>query len=119
MLINTSFSTTFSIADRNNISNDIAEKLEFYGYRPVYPRTKNPIMAKHKSAAYLYKRISALWKSKSKETFIRLIDLRNSELNAGLEIRLLPSKNKNFCLTVQSFEIVTLPSQTSTPVPME
>lgn len=114
MFMNTSFSTTFSIADRKSISNGIAEKLEFYGYRPVYPRTKNPIMATRKSAAYLYKRISALWNSKSKKTYIGLIDLRNSQGNAALEVKLLPSKSENFCLTVQSFEIVTTP--TNVPV---
>lgn len=114
MFMCTSYSTTFSIADRNRISNDIAEKLEFYGYRPVYLKTKNPIMAKHKSAAYLYKRISALWTSKSKKTCIALVDLRNSEVNAFLEVKLLPSKSENFCLTVQSFEIATTP--TNVPV---
>ena len=107
MFMRISYSTTFSVMDRNRVSRDISEKLEFYGYRPVYPRTKNPIMQTHKSAAYLYKRISALWNSKSKRTCVGLIDLRNSELNAALEIKLLPSKNENFCLTVQSFGILT------------
>ena len=119
MFMCTSFSTTFSIMDRNRVAKNIAETLEFYGYRPVYPRTKNPIMTTHKSAAYLYKRITALWKSRTKKTCIGLIDLRNSEVNMALDVRLLPSDTKYFCLTVQSVEIVTLPSEKPSPVPME
>ena len=112
MMIDVSYATKFNKEDRNRISDDIAEKLEFYGYRPAYMKTKNPIMTKRKSAAYLYKRISALRTSQSKKTCIGLVDLRNSEVNAVLEVKLHPSKTENFCLTVQSFEIVTMSSQT-------
>ena len=114
MLIDVSYATKFNKEDRDRISNDIAEKLEFYGYRPVYMKTKNPIMAKRKSAAYLYKRISALRNTKSKTTGVGLVDLRNSEVNAALDIGLLPGKNGNYRLTIQSFEIVTTP--TNVPV---
>ena len=108
MMIDVSYATKFNKEDRNRISDDIAEKLEFYGYRPAYMKTKNPIMTKRKSAAYLYKRISALRNNKSKTTGIGLVDLRNSEVNAGLEVKLHPSKSETYCLTVQSIEIVTL-----------
>ena len=109
MFLHLSYPTTSSTRDRKNISKDLAEQLEFYGFRPTYSKTGNPIMAKNKSSAYLFKRISSLWTSRTRKTAIKLVDLRTSEVNAALIVKFFRDiRNKQkYYLTVESIGLIT------------